>query len=177
MWKRFLRRDIPEAAELLSVSAGREDDQRRLVVAVSGEVDEYTAPLLSSVLRIPGGDGTIREVVVDMEHVSFLGGAGLSALARARQACLKRGIRLVVRCNGRRAVIRPLHLASLSEMLATDAVEESDDASVVHLSDRRADRALRQANRVPMDVEGVGSAPFSLGAGPRRKRHSVRSPS
>jgi anti-anti-sigma factor len=80
MWNRFLRRGIPKPAEPLSVSAGREEDQRRLVVAVSGEVDEYTAPLLSSALRTPGGGGTIHELVVDMEHVSFLGGAGLSPL-------------------------------------------------------------------------------------------------
>jgi anti-sigma B factor antagonist len=159
MWKRFLWRDIPEPAELLSVSAGQVDDQRRLVMAVSGEVDQYTAPLLSSALRSQCRGGTIHELVVDMEHVSFLGGAGLAALAQVRQECLTRGIRLVVRCNGRRAVIRPLHLAGLSELLATDyAVEESSDACVVHLSDRRAERASRAESKAPMDMEGVGRA-------------------
>jgi anti-sigma B factor antagonist len=178
MWKRFLWRDIPEPAELLSVSAGQVDDQRRLVMAVSGEVDQYTAPLLSSALRSQCRGGTIHELVVDMEHVSFLGGAGLSALAQVRQECLMRGIRLVVRCNGRRAVIRPLHLAGLSELLATDyAVEESGDACVVHLSDRRTERASRAESKAPMDMEGVGRAPSSSGAGPRRTRQSARGPS
>jgi anti-sigma B factor antagonist len=177
MWKRFLRSDIPEPAELLSVSVGRVDDQRRLVVAVSGEVDQYTVPLLSSTLRNQCRVGSFHELVVDMEHVSFLGGAGLSALARARQECRKRGIRLRVRCKGRRAVIRPLHLAGLSDLLATDyAVEERDDACVVHLSDRRVGRASRPENRAPMDVDRVGSAASSSAAGPRRKRHSARSP-
>ena len=155
MWKRFLWSDIPEPAELLSVSVGREDDQRRLVVTVSGEVDQYTVPLLSSALRNQCRGGSFHELVVDMEHVSFLGGAGLSALAQVRQECLMRGIRLMVRCNGRRAVIRPLHLAGLSELLATDyAVEEAGDACVVRLSDRRAERVSRAENEAPMDAGG-----------------------
>jgi hypothetical protein len=55
MWKRFLRRDIPEPADLLSVSACPLDDQRRLEVEVFGEVHHYTAPLRFSALRIECG--------------------------------------------------------------------------------------------------------------------------
>src|SRR4051812_7241962 len=68
-------------------------------------------------------------------------------------------------------------LAGLSELLATDyAVEESDDACVVHLSDWRADRASRPENRAPVDVFRAGGAPSSSGAGPRRKTSPGRIP-
>ena len=55
MWKRFLWRDIPEPADLLSGSACPLVISADLKVEVFGEVHHYTAPLRFSALRIECG--------------------------------------------------------------------------------------------------------------------------
>jgi anti-anti-sigma factor len=52
-----------------------------LVLEVSGEVDLSTAPLLASELR--SAQGGARDVIVDLEAVTFMDCAGLRALLDA----------------------------------------------------------------------------------------------
>jgi anti-anti-sigma factor len=110
---------MTDVDRLLSVTA-RPDDDARVVVHVVGELDAYTAPLLDLLLQSQATQPGLRELVVDLEAVSFLGGAGLSVLAQANHRCRLAGARLVVRTGGRPAVLRPLQLAGLAELLAVD---------------------------------------------------------
>jgi len=84
-----------------------------IVVRVSGEVDSTTAPGLRSclleVLARPG-DAPIE---VDLQGVTFLDSAGLSALATAHRAAAAAGRVLQMRCGTTRAVVRPLQITGL----------------------------------------------------------------
>lgn len=117
---RHARPPCSDAGDLLRVAARSAGGRRRVVVEVVGEVDHYTAPLLGDCLRTQCERRGLRELVVDMAGVTFLAGAGLTVLAQARQRCSTRGVRLRVRCSGRRAVLRPLELAGLSDLLLMD---------------------------------------------------------
>jgi len=136
---RHARHQLPEVKDLLRVTARPIDGHGRVVLDVAGEVDHYTAPLLSSCLGTECHRGGLRELVVDLDGVTFLAGAGLSALAQARRWCSTREARLVLCCSGRRAVLRPLEMAGLSDLLLIDrAARRSPSAgtalaTVVHL--------------------------------------------
>jgi anti-sigma B factor antagonist len=103
--------------ELLTVAVPRIGAHGRVTVEVVGEVDHFTAPLLSACLDTHVARGGLRELVVDMDGVTFLGAAGLAILARADLRCRERGARFRVRPQGRAAVRRPLELAGLTHLL------------------------------------------------------------
>jgi anti-anti-sigma factor len=106
---------LPTVDGLLSVAAVPMSDRRTAIVKVVGQVDHYTAPLLAACLSTQINRRGLRELVVDMNGVTFLGSAGLSVLVRAQRQCRSAaGARLVVRSGGKRAVLRPLELAGLS---------------------------------------------------------------
>jgi anti-anti-sigma factor len=103
--------------ELLTVAVPRIGAHGRVTVEVVGEVDHFTAPLLSACLESHVRRGGLRELVMDMDGVTFLGAAGLAVLARADRLCRERGARLLVRHEGRAAVRRPLELVGLTHLL------------------------------------------------------------
>jgi anti-sigma B factor antagonist len=113
-------RHLHEVIDLLRVTAHPIDGHGRVVLEVAGEVDHYTAPLLSSCLGTECHRAGLRELVVDLDAVTFLAAAGLSVLAQARRWCSTRDARLVLWCSGRRAVLRPLHMAGLSDLWLID---------------------------------------------------------
>lgn len=66
------------------------------VVAVAGELDLATAPLLGDIvdgLRDPG----LETVVLDLADVEFCDSSGLSVLVRSHREAEERGVRIVVR--------------------------------------------------------------------------------
>jgi anti-sigma B factor antagonist len=102
--------------DLLSVTALPGDRAGRVVVVVTGEVDASTAPLLQSCLRTQSGRRSVRELVVDLEQVTVLAAAGVTALAEARSRCRMRGARFEVRGTGRRSVHRRLQFADSADV-------------------------------------------------------------
>jgi anti-anti-sigma factor len=110
---------VPE--ELLSVTGSPVDGGGRVVVAVRGEVDAYTAPLLEACLDGQVARRKVRTVVVDLEQVTHLGAAGIAVLVRVRRRCLARGARLVVRTGGQRRAQLPLELAGLAQLVVPEA--------------------------------------------------------
>jgi anti-sigma B factor antagonist len=94
-----------------------------VVVDVAGEVDTFTAPLLEACLRSQATRPGLRRLVVDLGRVTFLGLAGVSALARADRRCSRHGARLVVRSGGRSGVLRPLQLTGLASRVSVDVRE------------------------------------------------------
>lgn len=112
-------RHVHQADDLLWVSAGPIDDGR-ILVSVVGEVDHYTVPLLSACLNAHIGRRGVRELVIDLEGVTFLSAAGLAALEHTRRRCMAQGTCLRLRCNARGAVLRPLQLTGLAELFTID---------------------------------------------------------
>jgi anti-anti-sigma factor len=106
--------------ELLSVTSSPADERGRVVVAVRGEVDAYSVPLLEACLEGQVARRKVRTVVVDLEEVTHLGAAGIAVLVRVRRRCLSRGTRLVVRTGGQRRAQLPLELAGLAQLVVPD---------------------------------------------------------
>jgi anti-sigma B factor antagonist len=109
---------VPE--QLLSVTGSPIDGRGRVVVAVRGEVDAYTAPLLEACLDGQVARRKVRTVVVDLEEVTYLGAAGIAVLVRMRRRFLSRGTRLVVRTGGQRRAQLPLELAGLAQLVDSE---------------------------------------------------------
>ncbi len=114
---------LPESSSRL---AGLYLDVRPVVsagactVVVTGEVDHLTAPhLRDALLGVLGRPHLPRDVVVDLSRVTHLGAAGLTALAVAHRAAADGGRVLHVRCGTARAVIRPLQVTGLWQVLTT----------------------------------------------------------
>jgi anti-anti-sigma factor len=118
-------RSAPDAGqgELLSVTTLSDPCPGRVVVEVVGEVDSYTAPALEVCLQSQAGRPGVRELVVYLGQVTFLGAAGVEVLAQADRRCRMRGARLVIRTGRRRAVLRPLQLSGLTDVVAVDPAE------------------------------------------------------
>lgn len=115
----------PDPRPLLSVSTVPGDRPGCVVVDVTGSVDVSTAPLLQLCLDSQTNRRDLRELVVDLEQVTFLGVAAVAALARAHRRCARRGVRLVVRCAGRRRVLDPRQLSELADLVSTESVRQA----------------------------------------------------
>jgi anti-anti-sigma factor len=111
-------RDDIDPGQLLSVSSLPGTRTGQVVVEVTGEVDTYTAPVLDLCLRSQAGRPGVREVVVDLRGVTFLGTAGIAALARARQLYRMLGAGLVIRTGGRRTVQQSVRQTGLADVVA-----------------------------------------------------------
>ena len=88
---------------LLSVAALPGHAPAQVVVEVVGEVSAATAPLLQLCLGGQVNQAAVRELVVDLRRVSFLGAAGVRVLLHTRQRCEARGGRFLIRQRQRGA--------------------------------------------------------------------------
>jgi anti-sigma B factor antagonist len=93
--------DDKQEGERVEVSVSRNAADDIPVVAVSGEVDVYSAPELKESLTklLQGG---ARSVVVDLSDVGFLDSTGLGALVEARAATTEAGGSLPIVCSHER---------------------------------------------------------------------------
>jgi anti-sigma B factor antagonist len=91
-------------------------------VAAVGEVDSSSAPLLRAELETALDGGDLRELVVDLDGVTFLDSAGLSVLAGAHRRAAGRDVHLRVLASSR-AVIRPLQITGLWDLLGAEQIE------------------------------------------------------
>ena len=109
------------------------------VVAVAGELDMLTAPLLDACVReqlatVP------TDLILDLEAVRFLGSCGLSCLLRARELVQQTtGVRLSLAGLVTRAVARLLEVTGLLEQFdtyscLTDALTALTDSTEVTVS-------------------------------------------
>jgi len=105
-------RDVPAPGELMSVTTLAPVHAGRTVVEVVGRVDTGTAPVLELCLCSQSARRGLRVLVVDLAEVSFLGAAGAAVLTRARRRCERRGVRLVLRCDGVSGPGAPLQLTA-----------------------------------------------------------------
>jgi anti-sigma B factor antagonist len=111
---------FPPTSDIVRFSVSSADACVRITAV--GEVDSSSAPLLRSELDSALDGGALRELVVDLDGVTFLDSAGLSVLAAAHRGALARDVRLRVLASGR-AVIRPLQITGLWDLLGAEQVE------------------------------------------------------
>jgi anti-sigma B factor antagonist len=76
----------------------RRVDGKAHVVAVSGEVDLFTAPEFKQRVTAPIGAG-IDHVIVDLTRTTFIDSSSLGVLIGAHRRLQQRGGRLVVACD------------------------------------------------------------------------------
>jgi anti-sigma B factor antagonist len=108
------------ANDLLTVELSEPAPRAR--VTVSGEIDSSSAPLLREQLDTLF-DGTLSELVIDLSAVTFLDSAGLCVLAAAHRRSGS-DVHLRVLASSR-AVIRPLQITGLWQLLHAEQVGET----------------------------------------------------
>jgi anti-sigma B factor antagonist len=107
----------------------RRIDGKAHVVAVSGEVDLFTAPEFKQRVTAPIGAG-IDHVVVDLTRTTFIDSSSLGVLIGAHRRLQQRGGRLVVACD-REAILKTFRITGLDGVFTiTDSVDAalSEDA-------------------------------------------------
>jgi anti-sigma B factor antagonist len=110
----------PPTSDLVTVDVVH--DATGVLVAVRGEVDSSSAPVLAHHLDVVL-ESSPSAVTVDLRGVTFLDSAGLSTLAMAHRRAEVRGGRVRVVASSR-AVVRPLQITGLWELLSAEQVEE-----------------------------------------------------
>nr|WP_239521783.1 STAS domain-containing protein [Geodermatophilus sabuli] len=96
-------------------------------LTVTGEVDSSSAPALRAALDTALAGGA-RELVVDLDRVTFLDSAGLCVLAAAHRRSDEQGFVLRVLASTR-AVTRPLQITGLWQLLAVEQVEPGEGSA------------------------------------------------
>jgi anti-sigma B factor antagonist len=90
-------------------------------VTAVGEIDSTSAPVLRQQLDALL-EGDVRELTVDLGRVTFLDSAGLCVLAATHRRALQQDVRMRVLASSR-AVIRPLQITGLWELLHAEQVD------------------------------------------------------
>ena len=100
----------------------RRVDGKVHVVAVTGEVDLFTAPEVKQRVTAPIGAG-VDHVVVDLTRTTFIDSSSLGVLIGAHRRLKSRGGRLVVACNTE-AIVRTFRITGLDGVFKlVDSVE------------------------------------------------------
>ena len=93
----------------------------QVLLTVSGEVDSSSAPVVRQHLDALLDDA-VRELTIDLTAVTFLDSAGLCVLAAAHRRAVAQDVRLRVLASSR-AVVRPLQITGLWQLLQAEHVE------------------------------------------------------
>jgi len=96
-------------------------------VSAAGEVDSTSAPVLRQQLEAIL-DGDVRELTVDLGRVTFLDSAGLCVLAAIHRRAVRQDVTMRVLASSR-AVIRPLQITGLWDLLRAERVDDTSSLS------------------------------------------------
>ena len=109
----------PTTSDLVSVTvSGIAPD---VCVTAAGEVDSTSAPVLREHLETIL-DGDVQRLTIDLGQVTFLDSAGLCVLAAAHRRAVRQDVTMRVLASSR-AVIRPLQITGLWELLQAERVD------------------------------------------------------
>jgi anti-sigma B factor antagonist len=84
------------------------------VVAVTGEVDLFTAPEFKQRVMAPIAAG-VEHVIVDLMATTFIDSSSLGVLIGAHRRLKARGGRLIVACNSE-AIVKTFHITGLDRV-------------------------------------------------------------
>lgn len=117
----------PQVTDLVRFEVVTRGSSVRLVV--TGEIDSSTAPVLER--HLDGiFDAQLDQVIVDLCGVTFLDSAGLCVLATAHRRAGEKQATMRVLASSR-AVVRPLQITGLWQLLGVEQVDSADDAQIV----------------------------------------------
>ena len=111
----------PTITDLVSVEVSGSGSA--VCVSASGEVDSTSAPVLRQHLDTLL-DGDVAELTIDLCRVTFLDSAGLCVLAAAHRRAVRQNVTMRVLASSR-AVIRPLQITGLWELLKAERVADT----------------------------------------------------
>jgi anti-sigma B factor antagonist len=94
-------------------------------LTAAGEIDSSSAPVLEHRLEAVLA-GELERLTIDLRDVSFLDSAGLCVLAAAHKRTRERQVTLRVLASSR-AVIRPLQITGLWQLLGAEQVDAGSD--------------------------------------------------
>ena len=98
-----------------------------VLLTVTGEVDSSTAPQLREVLDAAFADG-VPALTIDLDAVTFLDSAGLCVLAAIHRRAVRQAVTMRVLASSR-AVIRPLQITGLWDLLKAERVDDTSSLS------------------------------------------------
>lgn len=98
-------------------------------VTAVGEIDSSSAPALERCLDAVLA-GELTRLTIDLRDVTFLDSAGLCVLAAAHKRTREQDVALRVLAASR-AVIRPLQITGLWQLLGAEQVDAADDDASV----------------------------------------------
>ncbi len=107
-------------SDLVTIDVSESDSV--VCVTATGEIDSTSAPVLRQKLDAVLESG-LRELTVDLGGVTFLDSAGLCVLAATHRRAVRQDVRMRVLASSR-AVIRPLQITGLWELLKAEHVDE-----------------------------------------------------
>ena len=116
----------PSATDLVSIDVSVLGPA--VCVTAAGEVDSTSAPVLRQHIEALL-DGDVRELTIDLGQVTFLDSAGLCVLAAAHRRATRQDVTMRVLASSR-AVIRPLQITGLWELLQAERVDGSRAVAV-----------------------------------------------
>lgn len=109
----------PPVTDLVSIDVSGSGPA--VCVTAVGEVDSTSAPVLRQHIEALL-DGDVRELTIDLGQVTFLDSAGLCVLAAAHRRAVRQDVTMRVLASSR-AVIRPLQITGLWELLQAERVD------------------------------------------------------
>jgi anti-sigma B factor antagonist len=109
-------------SELVTIDVTASDSAACVMAA--GEIDSTSAPVLRQKLDALLENGDVRELTVDLGQVTFLDSAGLCVLAATHRRAVRQDVRMRVLASSR-AVIRPLQITGLWELLHAEQVDDT----------------------------------------------------
>lgn len=112
----------PITSELVSVDVSVTGSGA--VVTAAGEIDSTSAPVLRERLEALL-QSEVTEFTVDLTAVTFLDSAGLCVLAAAHRSAARQDVTMRVLASSR-AVIRPLQITGLWNLLEAEQIEAGD---------------------------------------------------
>jgi anti-sigma B factor antagonist len=117
----------------MAISFGIEDrtvDDRAHIVAVTGEIDLFTAPEFKQRVSAPI-DAGITHLIVDLTNTTFIDSSSLGVLIGAHRRLLRVQGRLVVVCN-RDAIAKTFRITGLDGVFAiVETLEEALNGDAV----------------------------------------------
>jgi anti-sigma B factor antagonist len=113
----------PTPTDLVSVDVSGTGSS--VCVTASGEVDSTSAPVLRQQLEALLDGGDVRQLTVDLGRVTFLDSAGLCVLAAAHRRAVRQDVTMRVLASSR-AVIRPLQITGLWDLLKAERVDGAE---------------------------------------------------
>ena len=111
----------PPVEDLVSIEVLRSGSS--VCVTAAGEIDSSSAPLLREQLDTML-ESPLTELTIDLGGVTFLDSAGLCVLAATHRRAVRQDVTMRVLASSR-AVIRPLQITGLWQLLHAEQVDES----------------------------------------------------